>query len=185
MSEKQPKQRVPAFSTWLAKQQERDDPIGDLAKDVQRDPDRPGARAQYPGWVNHLQAKQASGAAMDALQRAWQEYTQVYKPGAFGLPSLFGPDEWAELVDVLEAEGATFSYDVYGEPSEWTYPPEDKPRMEAAAQAWWKAGSVFRGYSAESRQLINDRDNAERDAARKAAQASRLAEQRRLQRSQR
>ena len=181
MSEKQPKQRVPGFSTWLAKQQERDDPVGDLAKDVQRDPDRPGARAQYTGWVNHLQAKQASGAAMDALRRAWQEYTHVYKPGAFGLPSLFDRDEWAELVDVLEAEGATFSYDEYGEPSKWTYPPEDAPRMAAAAQAWWKARGAFRGYSAESRQLLGDKDNEQR----KAAQAARLAEQRRLQRSQR
>ena len=137
MAEKQPKQRVPAFSTWLAKQQGRDDPIGDLAKDVQRDPDRPGARAQYPGWVNHLQAKQASRPAFDALFRAWQEYTFEYKPGFLGLPALLTREQSDELTELLADAGATVEYSEYGEPIVHI-PAEDRPRFAALALAWWK-----------------------------------------------
>ena len=169
------------FSTWLAQQTGRDGPIGDLAKDAERDPGRPNARKKYRGWVEYLEAKDAPHETFDAFRHAWQEWSQVYKPGLFGLPSMFDRHEWPQLVDVMEAEGATFSYDEYGERSRWTYPPEDKPRIEAAVQAWWKAGNVYQGYSAESRQLLEDRDK-ERG---KAEQAARLAEQRRLQRAKR
>ena len=69
MSEQKPQ----TFRQWLNEQTHRRDPIGDLARDVQAD--RPGARS-VDDLRLVLQEHDASANALDALERAAQEYGQ-------------------------------------------------------------------------------------------------------------
>ena len=43
-----------SFKTWLLKQQHRDDPVGDLARDVARDKHFPRRDAKFRTLVRHL-----------------------------------------------------------------------------------------------------------------------------------
>ena len=66
---------VPRFSDWLLAQADRDDPIGDLAYDVRRDP--PTA----PLWGvkelrDHMGRRRADRAAIRALNEAAAEWQQ-------------------------------------------------------------------------------------------------------------
>lgn len=73
------------FSSWLLKQDGRDDPVGDLARDYRNDKrcHRKGLWwAQLPtgsswrAWRKYLEGK----AAEDALREAYDEWTQISKP---------------------------------------------------------------------------------------------------------
>ena len=62
------------FRQWLAKQENRDDPVGDLARDVKADK-RPAPRVNsYKAWSDHLHRAGASPAALRAFFAAWREY---------------------------------------------------------------------------------------------------------------
>jgi len=65
------------FTVWLLKQEERDDGIGDFARDVRLDTQRPynGVRA----WRKHLIKHRADGKAFKALELAWQEFNERKK----------------------------------------------------------------------------------------------------------
>lgn len=63
------------FMKWLKKQVDRDDPIGDLAKDAMRDKrHKPKSRR---GWERFLSDVGACYAARDAAKQAWDEYESI------------------------------------------------------------------------------------------------------------
>ncbi len=74
------------FLNWLLTQADRDDPIGDLARDIVADATGPsphGTRhvvpATYAGIRRHLRIKhQASVDALDALDAAYRAYHTLH-----------------------------------------------------------------------------------------------------------
>lgn len=70
---KSPVPRVPGFRAWLLAQAGRDDPIGDLAADVRRDP--PGTQAwSVEELRDHMAQRRADRAAIRALNEAADEW---------------------------------------------------------------------------------------------------------------
>lgn len=67
-----------AFYTWLAKQQNRDDPIGDLACDVKRDQRFPADQTNIELLHCHLSHNGACYEAHCALDEAFREF---FTPG--------------------------------------------------------------------------------------------------------
>jgi hypothetical protein len=65
--------RKPArsFLAWLKAQPKRDDVVGDLARDVARDPRAPSGRATKGQWRDHLGGSQCLAVA---LSEAWAEF---------------------------------------------------------------------------------------------------------------
>lgn len=64
------------FTGWLAGQQDRNDLIGDLAREVAQDtcwPSGPGTLKQLEGHLTHRHV--AHCGVIDALREAWAEYT--------------------------------------------------------------------------------------------------------------
>ena len=63
------------FNTWLSKQYERNDAVGDLAQDVRQDTGWPQS-----GSINRkrerLAQMNACDGANEALEHAWQEFKQ-------------------------------------------------------------------------------------------------------------
>lgn len=62
-----------AFYRWLRKQQDRRDPVGDLARDAISDPDFPKT-ADYERAESYLSACWACDGAFKALRRAFAEF---------------------------------------------------------------------------------------------------------------
>lgn len=62
------------FKQWLKRQTDRNDAVGDLARDVEEDWTAPHANAGYKPWKLHLESKGAAQAALDALAEAWREF---------------------------------------------------------------------------------------------------------------
>ena len=65
-----------SFHSWLVRQCDRDDPVGDLARDVRDDQDMPDdlKRSDRPeDWRSYLAAAGACSGAMAALDRALHE----------------------------------------------------------------------------------------------------------------
>jgi len=62
------------FRPWLNKQREREDPVGDIARDMREDSCAKGLRSRS-GLRKHIEEKHgASDAAVAALERAWEEW---------------------------------------------------------------------------------------------------------------
>ncbi len=59
-----------SFTDWLLDQRHRDDPVGDLARDVAMDDDWPESD-ELEECSDYLMGKRAAQAA---LHRAWSEY---------------------------------------------------------------------------------------------------------------
>jgi uncharacterized protein YozE (UPF0346 family) len=66
------------FYGWLKEQRERDDPVGDVARDAMVDAGFPRWNKPFSAYSSHLRACQASPEAMRALREAWQEYKRDY-----------------------------------------------------------------------------------------------------------
>jgi hypothetical protein len=64
-----------SFTRWLRKQWRRDDPVGDLSRDVRVDHWGRKART-LSGWERHLESHHACDGALLALRRAWCEWQQ-------------------------------------------------------------------------------------------------------------
>ena len=60
-----------SFLAWLKAQAKRDDVLGELARDVARDPSAPSGRATKGQWRDHLGGSQHLAAA---LSEAWAEF---------------------------------------------------------------------------------------------------------------
>lgn len=67
------------FRQWLQQQEDRDDMIGDLARDAQRDAELPDDRAGQQKWLEHLELMGACAGAIEAFNRAWKEFTNLRK----------------------------------------------------------------------------------------------------------
>ncbi len=63
-----------AFSFWLAQQARRDDPVGDIARDMLDDPDWPQGDFTLADYRMYLESVRASQSALAALQQAWDEW---------------------------------------------------------------------------------------------------------------
>lgn len=61
------------FNKWLKKHIDRDDPYGDLARDVKRDM-RKKPSNNLQAWQKFLSNANASDAALQTLADAWKEY---------------------------------------------------------------------------------------------------------------
>jgi hypothetical protein len=64
------------FTTWLRRQARRDDPVGDLSSDVERDPLARGVRS-IPKLRLRLLCAGACSGALDALDQALEEWRSV------------------------------------------------------------------------------------------------------------
>ena len=62
------------FYVWLTHNKERDDHIGDFARDVQADPTFPQQAKTLGAMLEHLAVKLASPAAVSALHAAYAEW---------------------------------------------------------------------------------------------------------------
>lgn len=66
------------FYNWLKKQDKRDDPVGDLAVDAQRDPTFPRAATSKEQVIEYIYRKNLSigmyPLVKDAIKEAWKEY---------------------------------------------------------------------------------------------------------------
>ena len=67
---------VKNFYEWLLAQKDRDDPIGDLVKDLIADKQRPAGRNSYPALKRYLESRSACDGALRALDNAWKEFRQ-------------------------------------------------------------------------------------------------------------
>ena len=78
-TKKKPYRRGSSFHRWLMLQIKRDDPIGDLARDVKIDHERRGkwpyAAVDREEYVQYLAYTGACIGACDALVEAWEEWT--------------------------------------------------------------------------------------------------------------
>ncbi|WP_175857341.1 YozE family protein [Burkholderia anthina] len=64
-----------SFLAWIKQQAKRDDPVGDLARDVKSDGNAPNGRVSKTGWLGYLRASNASSGAIEAFREAWDEFT--------------------------------------------------------------------------------------------------------------
>jgi uncharacterized protein YozE (UPF0346 family) len=71
---KKPKPKTGRFYRWLKRQEGRDDPIGDLAGDVEADGAYPRASDSIKALRSHLVQKRACSEALQALAEAWDEF---------------------------------------------------------------------------------------------------------------
>ena len=70
MTERRPN----TFTNWLSLQAERQDPIGDLARDVAVDPRWPRSAKTVESYEQYLAQRGADPNAIAALFDAWAEY---------------------------------------------------------------------------------------------------------------
>lgn len=63
-----------SFYAWLQLQTNRDDPVGDLARDTAKDPDCPRRAATYGRWLKHLYEREP----------AQGQYLPLSEPGVSG-----------------------------------------------------------------------------------------------------
>ncbi len=62
------------FYRWLLRQLYRDDPIGDLARDVKRDKSFPIASGSLKTIQAHLKSRRACDESLQALEEAWSAF---------------------------------------------------------------------------------------------------------------
>tara|TARA_Y100000310_G_C20702639_1_gene831416 strand:- start:10278 stop:11744 length:1467 start_codon:yes stop_codon:yes gene_type:complete len=79
-----------AFVTWLKKQKNRDDIVGDFANDAERDPDFSTSATSYLNTSRHIRQKTWTypsddrAAALSAVREAWKEYLSLPPSGVPG-----------------------------------------------------------------------------------------------------
>ncbi|MGW8327952.1 YozE family protein [Streptomyces sp. NPDC055897] len=64
-----------SFTAWLKTHKGQQNAIGDLARDVSADPGWPSRRGRQ-GQLDYLDDRGAVRAAIDTLDRAWDQYEQ-------------------------------------------------------------------------------------------------------------
>lgn len=63
------------FHRWLGQQMERNDPIGDLARDIRRDKAFPVSASSRAAVLRHLEAVARTPDVMVTFKVAWQEFS--------------------------------------------------------------------------------------------------------------
>jgi uncharacterized protein YozE (UPF0346 family) len=69
-----------SFDRWLREQRHRDDPVGDLARDVISDPDWPRGAGEHAQRRYLIYEVWACDGAVEAHARAWREYREQRGP---------------------------------------------------------------------------------------------------------
>lgn len=64
----------PGFTRWLREQSQRNDRIGDLARDLRVDADWPTKSQKFDTFWAHLQAQHADDSALESFVYAWLEF---------------------------------------------------------------------------------------------------------------
>lgn len=64
----------PTFNRWLKAQMEREDPVGDLARDANEDSQWPARAHKFDAFLEHLDEMNACDNAFLALDHAWNEW---------------------------------------------------------------------------------------------------------------
>ncbi len=72
---------VETFTGWLLRQRDRGDPVGDLARDALEDRTWPVLAEDHAAFHQHLLLLGAMDLAMEALDRAWDEYEGLLPKG--------------------------------------------------------------------------------------------------------
>ena len=80
--------RKPLFGTWLALQTNRNDAVGDPARDMTMDPFAPARTNSLTDLREYLVAVFAGNKAIAALERAWNEWSS---PPSRGSPNPESP----------------------------------------------------------------------------------------------
>lgn len=62
------------FVEWLLEQNNRDDPVGDLSRDLRRDKGAPTKIDSVPELVRYLKSKGSCLGALDAAREAGQQW---------------------------------------------------------------------------------------------------------------
>lgn len=63
------------FLTWLFQQANRDDFVGDLAKDVKRFKNHPHGNSGYSVWLEHVSLhSNRNREVIEAFEEAWKQY---------------------------------------------------------------------------------------------------------------
>lgn len=94
-----------SFYEWLIFQQERQDIIGDLAKDIYSDDLFPRELVSFEELKEYLEIQGACIGAIDSLKEAWLEYIQQY-------PERVTPSAWcSECGKKVELDYAVLAYD--------------------------------------------------------------------------
>lgn len=65
---------MPTFHQWLMRQKRRDSPLGDLARDAERDSTFPIAANSFLSLKTYFSGRGACAGAKNALARAWKSY---------------------------------------------------------------------------------------------------------------
>ncbi len=68
-----------SFLAWLALQAQRDDAVGDCARDMLDDPDWPPTATTEATARAYLESINASRLAIDALRGAWDEWQRRHR----------------------------------------------------------------------------------------------------------
>lgn len=63
-----------SFKAWLQQQLQRNDPVGDLARDAGDDKNAPSGRKSFLAWRSYLQSRWAHRDVMRTLKEAWGEF---------------------------------------------------------------------------------------------------------------
>lgn len=77
----------PSFTNWLRAQEHRDDHIGHLSVEINREADWPGRSipdkdAGISQWRQHLRLVSQNPLVHQALEAAWQEYQALFGKNA-------------------------------------------------------------------------------------------------------
>jgi hypothetical protein len=75
----------PNFTDWLAKQKNRDTPLGDLARDMIDDKTWPN-HSTLDDYRDYLYSRKASWMAIQTLERAWKTYRAFIKRKSVSIP---------------------------------------------------------------------------------------------------
>ena len=67
-----------SFTTWLAKQKNRDSPLGDLSRDMLEDKTWP-SHDDFESYENYLYSRRAGWQGIEALKNAWKRYSAYQK----------------------------------------------------------------------------------------------------------
>jgi hypothetical protein len=75
--------RRQSFGKWLLDQTDRNDRVGDLARDASRDRDWPQARS-LRGFQEYLRRRKVGEAVLESLGEAWAEWSALDPPAEEG-----------------------------------------------------------------------------------------------------
>lgn len=65
---------IKSFREWISKQKDRDDPVGDLARDILQDKDWPASSFRKVTCLKYLKSKTNWVVVLETFETAWEEF---------------------------------------------------------------------------------------------------------------